>query len=624
MLDVERTASGQETGDLALLRRFEPIIHYTRGEEFLPTDVDWYLKESSLWVYHPDGTRELLAEAGTVTPGVLAATPPVEPGAVHYLVFRDPLNLADLSAFLLHEGVTKLRDPTRRFRPAIGRLARVGYTSRLIDALFSLTLVWRGRVSGDTAAAAVLTCRHRPDDGSHVYYGRVVRDGDWIALQYWFFYAFNNWRSGFHGANDHEADWEMIVVYLYRRSDGDAAPAWVAYASHDFHGDDLRRAWDDPELERLGEHPVVYAGAGSHASYFRPGEYLSELEVPYLGPVTRVLDQLRTFWVSTLRQAGADVRMADLSIFRVPFVDYARGDGESVGPAQPRTWRPVLLDPPPLWASRYHGLWGLYARDPAAGENAPAGPMYGRNGAVRRAWYDPVGWAGLHKVPTPPVELAVLQRRMLALGSRQAELSAEVAKRDEELRERGVELTALRGRPHLAARRAVLQRRFETLQAETDTLRAEHAENEGIMTALAARHARLSDPSERPRAEVDERRAHLQRWAQPADPAGIRLGAILEVWGAVSISLLLLALLGLIVGAREHLWVGLVALAAAFVVVEAIFRRGLTRLVTTVTVALAVVSVLVLIYTFFWQIVVLLVLAAGLYLLWDNVGELRG
>jgi hypothetical protein len=70
--------------------------------------------------------------------------------------------------------------------------------------------------------------------------------------------------------------------------------------------------------------------------------------------------------------------------------------------------------------------------------------------------------------------------------------------------------------------------------------------------------------------------------------------------------------------------VGLVALLAAFVVVEAIFRRGLTQLVTTVTVTLAVVSVLVLMYTFFWQIVVLAVLAAGLYLLWDNVGEPRG
>jgi hypothetical protein len=27
------------------------------------------------------------------------------------------------------------------------------------------------------------------------------------------FYPFNNWRSGFFGVNDHEADWEMISIY---------------------------------------------------------------------------------------------------------------------------------------------------------------------------------------------------------------------------------------------------------------------------------------------------------------------------------------------------------------------------------------------------------------------------
>ena len=35
--------------------------------------------------------------------------------------------------------------------------------------------------------------------------------------QYWFFYAYNNWRSGFHGVNDHESDWELVSVYLYER-----------------------------------------------------------------------------------------------------------------------------------------------------------------------------------------------------------------------------------------------------------------------------------------------------------------------------------------------------------------------------------------------------------------------
>ena len=333
---------------------------------------------------------------------------------------------------------------------------------------------------------------------------------------------------------------------------------------------------------------------------------------------------MRMFWVRTLRQAGSDVRSPSLSVFRAPCVDYARGDGESIGPSQARSWRPMLLDPLPLWVGQYGGLWGLYARDPAAGENAPAGPMYSRDGSVRRAWYDPIGWAGLHKVPTPPAQLAVLQRRILALQARDAELGADIAKRDEELQDLGVELAALRECPHLAPRPAALQRRLEALQAQTAALRAERAETDGVVGALAARYARLSDSSVESGVPADERRAHLQRWAQPADSTDIRLGAWLEVWGAISISLVIICVVGLIVGAREHLWLGLLALLATVLVVEAVFHRHLTRLVTGVTVALAVVSVLVLMYTFFWQIVVAAVLAAGLYLLWDNLSELRG
>ena len=51
--------------------------------------------------------------------------------------------------------------------------------------------------------------------------------------------------------------------------------------------------------------------------------------------------------------------------------------------------------------SGYRGFWGVNVNDPLGGENAPSGPMYNRDGSVRSSWYDPVGWAGLDKVPTP-------------------------------------------------------------------------------------------------------------------------------------------------------------------------------------------------------------------------------
>ena len=42
----------------------------------------------------------------------------------------------------------------------------------------------------------------------------MVRHGGWIVCQYWLFFAYNNWRSGFHGVNDHESDWELASLYL--------------------------------------------------------------------------------------------------------------------------------------------------------------------------------------------------------------------------------------------------------------------------------------------------------------------------------------------------------------------------------------------------------------------------
>jgi len=200
MQTANRTPPRQQAEDLALLRRYEPVLRFTRGEEFFPTDVEWYVRQSSLWVSRADGHRDLLVPEGDLDLAALAQDRHVERGGVLHLTFSDPLNLAQLSAFLVNEGIRQLRNPRDRFHAMVGRLARVGYASRFVDALFSLTLLLRGRVSGDAAASALLTCRQRTRaDRRFPYYGRVIRDGGWIALQYWFFYPFNNWRSGSSG-----------------------------------------------------------------------------------------------------------------------------------------------------------------------------------------------------------------------------------------------------------------------------------------------------------------------------------------------------------------------------------------------------------------------------------------
>ncbi|HRO24659.1 MAG TPA: hypothetical protein PLR07_10240, partial [Promineifilum sp.] len=215
--------------------------------------------------------------------------------------------------------------------------------------------------------------------------------------------------------NDHEADWEQVFIYLYRDDDGEIKPQWAAYASHDFHGDDLRRRWDDPVLIKEGDHPVIYAGAGSHASFYQPGDYIMGIEPGWISPVKNMFNSLRRFWVETLKQGENEEFVEKVGeIFTIPFVDYARGDGVAIGPHKSRTWSPVLISEADGWISQYRGLWGLDTRDRMGGERAPAGPMYERSGAIRKSWYDPLGWAGLDKVFPPsdlPEEIGAPDRR---------------------------------------------------------------------------------------------------------------------------------------------------------------------------------------------------------------------
>ena len=92
---------------------------------------------------------------------------------------------------------------------------------------------------------------------------------DRIALQYYFFYPFNDFN------NKHEADWERIQIE-FPVADAQAAltaaPDQVVYSQH--YGAE-RADWDAAKLTLVEQtHPVVYVSAGSHASQFAEGLYL--------------------------------------------------------------------------------------------------------------------------------------------------------------------------------------------------------------------------------------------------------------------------------------------------------------------------------------------------------------
>ena len=533
-------------------------------------------------------------------------------GSFFYLRFIGSLDLQESAQVLVGQRQLAKRQQSE-FHAGVGRLARGGLLPRLGDGLFSLSLLLRGNVPGATAAAAALKyAEMREQDEKYIYQGRVARQSGWTICQYWFFFAYNPWRSGFHGVNDHESDWEMISVYLYEES-GQLVPEWVAYASHDFHGADLRRRWDDRvDLELEGRHPVVYAGAGSHASYFRRGEYQAEVPIPAPQRVKRIVEAMGDFWRERLGQGG-ETR----SPLRIPFIDFARGDGLSIGPGQPHEWTPNVIDETTPWASKYRGLWGLYAQDPIAGENAPAGPMYDRDGSPRPSWFNPLGFAGLDQVPPPPRELEVLEGECARLEARQSELDRLIPAETALLQELGVRLRSMHGSPHLATESAKLEAETAEQSTKLTGLRKERAENDAVLEGVRRRieHRRTGAP--------DDPRAHIRHAAEPVPASKMRFNRAAELWAALSISVLLIGLAVLILVAPTSVWGAILVLVILFIVGESILRGTFIRTVNRIAVILALVAVVVL-FVQYWKLTfVALLIGLAAFLLYQRLRELR-
>ncbi len=596
--------------ELELLRRHEPILYFTSGEMFFPRAVDEYVRRSSLWEVNPRGkVRELVAE-NALNVDVLAEYEQVPAGHALYLRFvPQPLSPLEYQQWLNRPGRVRFKAP--------GRLARVPLISRIGDAFFDLSLAVRGVVPGGTAAAAEVRTREiEKKDGRNVYYGRVVYQGDWIILHYLYFYPMNNWRSGFYGVNDHEADWEQAFVYLYRAADATTAPQWVAYASHDFQGDDLRRRWDDPLLVREGDHPVIFAGAGSHASYFERGDYIMGIEPKWITPVREIFNGLRRFWVETLKQGESEQFIEQVgALFSVPFVDYARGDGVAIGPDKPQTWSPVLISDSDGWVNRYRGLWGLDTRDRLGGERAPAGPKYDRSGAIRKAWYDPLGWAGLDKIYPPSLLPAEIIERLGEVDEKLAAGYEEIARERENLRILALDVEALRAAEHFSGVYSARDKELQAYQVAFQTLVRRQVELSETRSALVDYQERVQVGNLGPPA------AHIRHAHRPTPP--VEHHRVLEFWAAISGALALLAFGYLLIYRPPFWFLLIIAVGLAFGLIDALARGRIDRYLTGLTVALAIIASIIL-FIEFWQIALIApLILLVLFMLRDNLRELR-
>lgn len=538
--------------DLALLRRFEPVLRLTAGEMFVPSTVEAYLGRAQLLLDAGTPFAQVVAERGELTPESLAAHGRAHPGTALSLRY-----VTGGMGWRAHR--EWLRQGGRNaFRP-ISRAAAVGLLSRLVAVLMQLSLLVRGRVPGGWTAAAAEQARAANPARRTTWYGRVVRDAGYVALQYWFLYPMNDWRSSYGGVNDHEADWEQVTVFL--TDSADTRPAWVAFSSHDEVGADLRRRWDDPDLTLVGEHPVVYVGAGSHSGAYLPGEYLVTVrpELPHwLENAHRQLARL-----FGREQAGFGVG--------IPYIDYRRGDGLAIGPGQDQEWDAHLIDDDTPWVRDFRGLWGLDTRDRFGGERAPAGPRYERDGRVRQSWRQPVAWADLDRVPpSDGVAEAIWAGRADELRARLAVVEATLEAARGELRGAAVADDVAGRAASSALAEAVAGRRVEALRAEHAAL------SDALEDAV-----RLADAT----VPVPHPHAHLRHRALPL--ATVVGSPVLGVWAALSAALLMATLGVLLVLNPEHLLWWSAGVVGGMFVLEAVLRGRLFLLVTRVAVTAA-------------------------------------
>jgi hypothetical protein len=374
----------------SLHTKYVPVLHFAQQEQFYPMGVDDFLAYCTL---RRKGETAALLDAGQVTPALLARA--YRRNSDLY-VQSVPASLADqnVTSRWGSETLATLSEFSMRaahWQEGVARLAYRWFSEKTQSAtkLFwwndlVMPLVGSGRRGKEDLprldlppeirdAAARNYQASQPGRPQYTYYYRLVRDGRYLCLQYWFFYGYNDWATGFGGMNDHEGDWEGVYFFFDVDASGRPIepPAYVTFVGHHSR---LTKPWGHPDITMDGTHPVGYVAAGSHATYPERKEY----------------DLIKIYGLT----------------------DYATGGGRTIEPGDWR--RRIDLDTQP-WTVGFLGGWGTRYWLPASagrlvfdllkatradkvdlpGISAPRGPRYTDEGTVRPNWTRVVDWAGI-------------------------------------------------------------------------------------------------------------------------------------------------------------------------------------------------------------------------------------
>jgi hypothetical protein len=238
--DVSPRAPGTIKDDDVLARQYMPMLAFSRRQQWAPEAVGPYYAGASIGSTVPASPNTprkgsaLQADAAKVQPtdGPLPTRcPPGAPRPCWYL------HCESSAAPCARTHKRLIDDVAARSKiAAYVRVVRRGEDPKRDAAIFK--------------------------DGLPTHPGKVE-----ILLQYWFFYAYDEWRAPVAGANivqQHAGDWEAVTVALSHKR-----PLWVGYSQH---CGGRSRAWERVQVanRRPFTHPLVAVAVGSHANYESP------------------------------------------------------------------------------------------------------------------------------------------------------------------------------------------------------------------------------------------------------------------------------------------------------------------------------------------------------------------
>ena len=178
-------------------------------------------------------------------------------------------------------------------------------------------------------------------------------------------------------------------------------------------------------------------------------------------------------------------------------------------------------------------------------------------------------------------------------------------------------MAAVRGAAGLDHYRTARALELRVGEERLASLRAQEVE---LGTAIAAGHDRLAALRAGYR---DDPRLHLHHASEPEPPSVARRRAFGEAWAALSVGLLIAALAIIVWFRILPPGLAIVVLIGSYLAVESFFDRNVLELVLRITVVLAMISALILAITYLRELFLAGLLALGIILVLDSLGEVR-